>query len=261
MEARTILGFALVAVLGLYTAFSQDGEVTIATAESDTLGTYLVDGEGNSLYLYLQDSAGVSTCLDRCPQNWPPLTVEGEPVAGDGVDAGLLGTLEREDRQIQVTYNGWPLYYYIRDADPGTTRGQALGEMFYLVTPAGEAALPPVPEVPAETEEGDAPAEAELDEETAALVAEGQPIFTINCAACHGAEGQGIVGPRLAGNSQLANTSFVTDMILNGFPDHGMPAFRDQFTDEQIAAVATFIRNSWSNAFGHVTPEEVSARR
>ena len=48
---------------------------------------------------------------NRCAVNWPPLIVEGKPTAGEGVNADLLGTVERTDGTMQATYNGWPLYY------------------------------------------------------------------------------------------------------------------------------------------------------
>ena len=56
------------------------------------------------------------------------------------VRAQLLGTVERRDGAKQVTYNGWPLYYYARDQNPGDTNGQdveGFGAEWYLVTPDG----------------------------------------------------------------------------------------------------------------------------
>ena len=47
---------------------------------------------------------------------------------GAGIDAAKLGTSKRTDGQIQVTYNGHPLYYYIADTQPGQTTGQGLNQ-------------------------------------------------------------------------------------------------------------------------------------
>lgn len=112
------------------------GEATIAVEDSD-LGAIVVDAEGRTLYAFLPDEGGASTCYDDCAQTWPPLTVDGEPVAGDGVDAGLLGTAEREDGSVQVTYGGWPLYRFASDETAGDANGQGVGDVWYVVSPDG----------------------------------------------------------------------------------------------------------------------------
>lgn len=101
------------------------------------LGPILVDGEGATLYLFVPDGQGESVCYDECAANWPPLV--GEIEAGDGVDASLLGTAGRTDGTTQVTYNGWPLYYFAGDASPGDTNGQGLNDVWYVLDPAGDA--------------------------------------------------------------------------------------------------------------------------
>lgn len=99
--------------------------------------------------------------------------------------------------------------------------------------------------------------DAELDVE--ALMAEGQTIYTERCAGCHGARGEGGAGVRHAGNEDLADTQLVLTFIHKG---RGfMPAFAGTLDDEEIAAVATYIRNSWGNEFGPVSPEESAALR
>ncbi|WP_159621669.1 hypothetical protein [Ruania rhizosphaerae] len=115
-----------------------DGDMmagTVATAETD-LGTILVDGEGMTLYLFTNDEPGVSNCEGECIENWPAL--EGEPEAGDGVDAALLGSIERSDGTVQATYNDWPLYYWVQDSAPGDTTGQGVNDVWYVVSPEGE---------------------------------------------------------------------------------------------------------------------------
>lgn len=109
--------------------------VTVGTAETD-LGTILVDGDGMTLYLFTNDSPGVSVCEDACLAAWPALL--GEPEAGEGTDEALLGTLERSDGTTQVSYNGWPLYYWAQDSAPGDTTGQGVNDVWWVVSPAGE---------------------------------------------------------------------------------------------------------------------------
>lgn len=114
------------------------GDATVATAESD-LGEILVDADGSTLYVFLPDEGGESTCYDDCEAAWPPLTIDGDPAAGDGADDSLLGTTERDDGSTQVTYDGWPLYYYSADAAPGDTNGQGVGDVWFVVGPDGAA--------------------------------------------------------------------------------------------------------------------------
>lgn len=87
----------------------------------------------------------------------------------------------------------------------------------------------------------------------------GSELYSRNCAGCHGGEGEGRVGPALAGNDRLADPSFVTDRILNG--GGGMPAWDDRLSDGEIASVATFVREAWGNDFGEVSEAEVAGQR
>lgn len=91
------------------------------------------------------------------------------------------------------------------------------------------------------------------------LMTEGREVFLRTCYACHGPQGQGGVGPALDGHFLLRDTRFLVRTILNGI--QGMPPHRDILTDREIAAVATYVRNSWSNSFGPVQEEEVAALR
>lgn len=111
-----------------------DADVAVASTDH---GDVLVDGEGMTLYLFEPDEQGESTCYDDCAESWPPLTVEGEPVAGDGADDALLGTTERDDGATQVTYDGWPLYHWAGDEEPGDTNGQGVQDVWWVVGPDG----------------------------------------------------------------------------------------------------------------------------
>ena len=70
----------------------EPAEATVAVEDSD-FGQIVVDAaEGRTLYVFLADTGSDSTCYDECEDSWPPLTVEGDPAAGEGIDASLLGT-------------------------------------------------------------------------------------------------------------------------------------------------------------------------
>jgi predicted lipoprotein with Yx(FWY)xxD motif len=113
------------------------GTATVQTGETD-LGTILTGAGGLTLYVFGADENGESTCYDDCAATWPALTVDGEPVAAEGLDPSKLGTSERTDGTIQVTYAGSPLYYFASDAAPGDTNGQGIGDIWFVVSPEGE---------------------------------------------------------------------------------------------------------------------------
>jgi predicted lipoprotein with Yx(FWY)xxD motif len=101
-------------------------EVRASTVQG--LGAILTDGSGRTLYLYVPDHQGPSVCFEVCAVLWPPLMLPASvhrPVAGRGIDAGLLGTVRRPGGALQVTYNRWPLYLYRDDVGPGQVSGQA----------------------------------------------------------------------------------------------------------------------------------------
>ena len=111
---------------------------TVATAEDPELGTILTDPEGMTLYLFTPDQPGVSTCYDQCEENWPVFTAEEPLTLPEGVP-GELTLIERTDGSTQVAYNGWPLYYWVKDQAPGDTTGQGVGDVWYVLNPAASA--------------------------------------------------------------------------------------------------------------------------
>jgi len=113
-------------------------DATVVTGSSD-LGTILVDGKGMTLYLFTKDTqgSGESVCEGECLAAWPPLL--GEPQAGEGTDQALLGTITRSDGTTQASYNGWPLYYWVKDTAPGDTTGQGVNDVWWVLDANGDA--------------------------------------------------------------------------------------------------------------------------
>lgn len=140
---RAFMLLAAIAMMIGAVAFAQDTAVNLSDGSTEN-GAFLVDGNGMSLYLFMADQdADTSTCTGDCATNWPAFTVasaDALPTAGEGVDASLFGTVTRDDGSIQVTYNGWPLYYFAQDAAAGDVNGQGAGDNWYLVTAGGEPA-------------------------------------------------------------------------------------------------------------------------
>ena len=112
--------------------------VTIKVASVTGVGNYLVGAGGLALYVNKEDkpSSGSSVCNGGCAGAWPPLTVaaSGRATAGTGV-GGKLATFTRSDGSAQVTYNGWPLYYFSGDAAAGQVNGQGVHGIWFAATP------------------------------------------------------------------------------------------------------------------------------
>jgi predicted lipoprotein with Yx(FWY)xxD motif len=118
----------------------------VAVEESQQYGPYLTDADGRALYLFTADQQGSgdqaaqSNCYDVCAEAWPPLVTGGEPQAGEQADKSLIGTIERQNGDMQVTYGSWPLYYFVQDhqGEPTGQDKHGFGGEWYLVTPAAE---------------------------------------------------------------------------------------------------------------------------
>ncbi len=96
-----------------------------------------------------------------------------------------------------------------------------------------------------------------------AMAAEtGQSLYNDNCAACHQRTGAGIKGafPALTGGKLVTGPlPVLVATVLNG--RGGMPAFKSDLTDAQMAMVLTYIRASWGNKASAVTTAQVSQAR
>ena len=119
-------------------------EYEVKTGPVAGLGTVLIDGEGITVYMFNNDVRGQpSRCYNISAVQWPPLVLPpgvAAPVAGPGIRPTLLGTAPGPDGTTQITYNGWPLYLWPPDRDPGMATGQALtnaGGLWYVLTPEG----------------------------------------------------------------------------------------------------------------------------
>ncbi len=123
-------------------ASASPAAATIAVATNSKLGQILVDGKGITVYLFVKDTGTSSTCYTSCAQVWPPVLTSGEPQAGTGATASLLGTTTRTDGKVEVTYAGHPLYYFVSDKQPGEATGQGVdnfGGLWWVLTPSGAA--------------------------------------------------------------------------------------------------------------------------
>ncbi|MFP5394309.1 MAG: cytochrome c [Gammaproteobacteria bacterium] len=106
------------------------------------------------------------------------------------------------------------------------------------------------------------------------VMAQGRKLYEDQCVSCHGSDGKGLPPhyPPLGGNRALTMASSVNAIriVLNGgFPPgtagnprpYGMPPFSHVLDDAEVAAVTTFVRNSWGNQGTLVSPVEVNRYR
>lgn len=116
------------------------GGSMVITTKSGSAGTFLTDGSGRAVYLWVKDSMNKSVCSGACAGAWPPVMANGSVTASGGAAASDLGSTTRSDGSKQVTYDGHPLYYYVGDSGPGQTNGQGndgFGAKWWLVAPSG----------------------------------------------------------------------------------------------------------------------------
>lgn len=114
----------------------------LESAEKAPFGRYVTDSHGRTLYMFEGDQQGQpSSCYDACEQAWPPaLAGKAKIDLGPKLDQSKLGTVTRRDGSVQLTYGGWPLYYYAKDTAKHEVAGQdvnAFGAEWYLVAPNG----------------------------------------------------------------------------------------------------------------------------
>jgi predicted lipoprotein with Yx(FWY)xxD motif len=119
--------------------------VTISTKNITGVGTVLVNGQGQTLYMLTSEKGGKITCTDDngCTKVWPDTELPKgvtSATAGAGVQASLLGTVKNSAGELYATYHGWPLYTYSGDTGPGQANGEAItsfGGTWYVLNAAG----------------------------------------------------------------------------------------------------------------------------
>lgn len=110
-------------------------QMTVNTSSTSTLGTFLVDGKGMTLYWTTRDAVGVSNIAGATLANWP-VFYAATIMVPSSLSAANFSSITRADGTMQTTYKGWPLYYYINDKAAGDTKGQGLANVWFVVNPA-----------------------------------------------------------------------------------------------------------------------------
>jgi mono/diheme cytochrome c family protein len=256
-------------ILGWRTLFFREGEFKPNPNQSEewNRGAYLVEGLGHCGMCHTAINAlGGSSESEAFQgglipmQNWyaPSLTSNKEAGLGDWsieeisdlLRTGVSARGAVYGPMAEVVYNS---LQYLTDAD---TRAMAI----YL-----KSLSQPIPQ---------APASKVPTAENRLLLSLGKTVYDTQCASCHGAQGEGKPPdyPLLAGNQSTQMESAVNPirMVLNGgYPPgtagnpmpYGMPPFAQSLSDEEIAAVVTYIRTAWGNRGTAVTARDANALR
>jgi predicted lipoprotein with Yx(FWY)xxD motif len=104
---------------------------TVSVQHVDGVGNVLVDAKGMALYSPQQEAGGKVMCTGSCTSIWVPLTLSGSAKPSGSSDvASKLGTVDRPDGAVQVTYQGKPLYTFVEDTSPGTVTGNGFQDQF-----------------------------------------------------------------------------------------------------------------------------------
>ena len=92
----------------------------------------LTSSYGKTMYTFDKDQAGSgkSECVSTCADNWPPVYVE------PGIKlSGSFSYISRNDGQKQLAYKGKPLYFFVKDKNPGDRTGDNVNNVWHVVTP------------------------------------------------------------------------------------------------------------------------------
>jgi predicted lipoprotein with Yx(FWY)xxD motif len=117
---------------------SPSSTVTIDTSSNPSLGEFLVNGQGITVYIFKNDPPNTSTCTGSCLTLWSPVVTTSTPKAGPGVDAYLLGVATQSNGEKIVTYDQKPLYTKLTDTSAGQTTGEDFANLWYVMSPDGE---------------------------------------------------------------------------------------------------------------------------
>jgi predicted lipoprotein with Yx(FWY)xxD motif len=118
---------------------SSSQEYTVQIRNSASIGNYLENGTGFTLYMFGADKPGngTSTCTGTCAAVWPPFYASSLNLPS-GLSSSSFSAITRSDGTKQTTYNGWPLYYYAADKSAGSVTGEGLnqlGGLWYAIPP------------------------------------------------------------------------------------------------------------------------------
>ena len=139
-KPRLAMFVALITAAVLASAAVASKSTSTISLRTTAVGKVLVASNGRTLYLFTADKGKKSVCYGQCASYWPPL-VATKPTVGAGLSSSKLGTTERRDGKLQVTYAGHPLYFFAQDKKAGDLHGQGFvhfGGSWWVLSAAGK---------------------------------------------------------------------------------------------------------------------------
>lgn len=257
-------------ILGWRTLFFHEGEYQPDATKSAewNRGAYLVGGLGHCSMCHSPINALGGTSDAQAfqgglipMQNWyaPSLTSDKEAGLGEWSLDDIVDLLRKGVSSKGAVYG--PMAEVVFDSLQYLSDDDVRAMAVYLKS-LGEQSAAAVAAIAV------APAEQSL------LLDLGLTVYTAQCAGCHGADGRGQAPkyPPLADNQSIQMTSAVNPirMVLNGgYPPgtalnpapYGMPPFAQTLSDDQVAAVVSYIRTAWGNRGSAVTAQQANALR
>jgi mono/diheme cytochrome c family protein len=232
-------------------------------------GAYLVEGLGHCGTCHTAINALGGSSDEKAfagglipMQNWyaPSLTLNKEAGLGDWPVSEITALLKSGQSRRGVVYG--PMAEVVHNSLQYLSDADVTAMAVYLKTLPARDEAPP-----ADSTRGAARV-------SASVLARGHAIYADQCAGCHLASGLGQPPgyPPLANNPSIEMESAVNPirMVLNGgYPPqttgnprpYGMPPFAQVMSDEDIAAVVTYVRIAWGNHGQPVSSAEVNALR
>jgi mono/diheme cytochrome c family protein len=231
-------------------------------------GAYLVEGLGhcnachgnrNMLGAVKDDDVGGGLIP---VQNWyaPSLTSNRETGLGDWQVKDIVDLLRTGVSARGAVFG--PMSAVVAHSLQNVTIGDLTAVAVYLKAQAEKDAAPEAVQV------------RPTEEQTSAMLKAGAAIYEKHCADCHQPDGKGVprVYPPLANNRSILMTHPINPIrmvLIGGFPPStegnprpfGMPPFAQDLSDQEIASVVTYIRQSWGNSALPVSPTEVRLGR
>ena len=256
-------------ILGWRTLFFSEGTFTPDPSKSDewNRGAYLVEGLGHCGMCHTPINALGGNSASQAFQGglipmqyWyaPSLTSNKEAGLGDWSIKDITDLLQKGISNRGAVYGPMAdvVFNSLQYLDDKDTQAMAV----YLKSIAQDSPRAPVSQL--------------TTSESSLLTSFGKVVYDRHCASCHGANGEGRPPhyPILAGNQSIQMQSAVNAirMVLNGgYPPatfgnpmpHGMPPFSVTLSDDEVAAVVSYIRTAWGNTGAPVSAAEANQLR
>jgi predicted lipoprotein with Yx(FWY)xxD motif len=144
---RTVVGITMLALLGISVSRCSKNNSNAAVStnvkqiklqSTAALANFLVDKDGRTLYSFASDVDGANTCTGSCGQLWLPFYVDNlttDELGNPSLKISDFGVITTSTNSKQLTYKGWPLYYYTPGGSPeasGQTNGDGIDGLWFV---------------------------------------------------------------------------------------------------------------------------------